>query len=38
MKEKELLKDIDELIFYIQQITGSDFEQCAVYDICKKYD
>ena len=38
MSEKELLKDIGELIFYIQQITGDNYESCAVYDICKKYE
>lgn len=36
-KELELLKDIDALIEYIQNVTGGNFESCAVFDICQKY-
>ena len=38
MTKKELLQDINQLIYYISEITGSDFKNCAVYDICKKYE
>lgn len=34
----QLREDIDILIDYILNVTGSDFENCAVYAVCKKYE
>lgn len=37
-KIAELLADIDTLCGYIANVTGRDFEECAVYEVCKKYE
>ena len=37
-KNAELLADIDTLCGYIANVTGRDFEECAVYEVCKKYE
>lgn len=34
---KELRNDATALSNYIADLTGSDFEECGVYHICKKY-
>ena len=34
---KELRNDATALSNYIADLTGSDFEECGAYHICKKY-
>jgi len=36
--KKEMRKDIDILITYIMELTDHNYEECAVYDTCNKYE
>jgi hypothetical protein len=35
-KLNEALTIIDGLVSYIQDITGSDYEECGVYELCER--
>mgnify|MGYP003463379351 CR=1 FL=1 len=34
----QMREDIEILIDYIFNVTGRDFENCAGYEVCKKYE
>jgi hypothetical protein len=35
-KLNEALTILDALVSYIQDITGGDYEECGVYDLCER--